>query len=123
MSSGRPVQTPDTPSHPLLARWLRGTTCFRLWIPRSVLFENTDYIILKHNSHADYCGRFYDNVACRAYAALYRKADVTEGASGASAFELGDGALRRWEGRISRKQVRADCAALGIEFNSPLPAE
>lgn len=61
--------------HPLLDHWLSGTTCYRYWIARSVLFESAEYIVLKHG-----------------------------------------------KGRISRKQVRTNCAALGIGFDSPLPA-
>lgn len=110
-------RAPAPAPHPLLDRWLSGTTCYRYWIARSVLFENAEYIVFKHGSYADYCGRFYDNTTCRAYAALYRKAELLTAAGQATdALLLGDGAVRRWEGRISRQRILADCRQQGIEF-------
>lgn len=105
--------------HPILAKWLRGTTCFVYWVGRSVLFENGDYIVLKHNSHAGYAGRFSDTGACRAYAELYRKADLIVDEKGWN-YNLfnGTGEIARWEGRISKSQVLDDCRQMGILFNT-----
>lgn len=102
---------------PILDRWLSGTTCSAHWVGRSVLFENTDHIVLKHNSHASYCDRFTGTRTCRAYAELYRRADLQLDGRGRSRnLDYGEGALKRWEGRVSRKTVLADCAAMGVNF-------
>lgn len=103
--------------HPILAKWLQNTTCHNYWIGRSVLFENDDYIVFKHNSHASYCGRFSDNGACRAYAELYRKADLSLDASGYNEkLFTGNGSISRWEGRIARSKVLEDCRQMGVHF-------
>lgn len=108
---------PNDIKHPILAKWLSGTTCYNYWIGRSVLFENPDYIVLKHNSHASYIGRFSDNAACRAYAALFRKADLVPDASGNNRnLAIGSNAMKRWEGRIAKSKLLDDCRAMGIMF-------
>jgi len=105
--------------HQILAKWLYDTTCYNYWIGRSVLFENDDYIVLKHNSHASYCGRFYDNLACRAYAELYRKADLSLDAKGYNKnLFTGNGSLARWDGRIARSRVLADCQQMHVQFTN-----
>lgn len=110
---------PGEIAHPILRNWLRATTCHNYWIGRSVLFENADYIVLKHNSHASYCGRFSDNGACRAYAELYRKSDLALDDAGYNRnLFIGDGQIMRWEGRISKSKVMADCRDMGIFFES-----
>jgi hypothetical protein len=108
--------------HPILAKWLRGTTCYTYWVGRSVLLENDDYIVLKHNSHASYCGRFSDNLACRAFAALYRKSDLSVDDKGYNRnLDQGVGSVKRWEGRINKSVVRDDCQQMGIVFTSETP--
>lgn len=110
---------PGEITHPILAGWLRGTTCHNYWIGRSELFENADYIVLKHNSHASYSGRFSDNGACKSYAALYRKSDLEPDVTGYNRNLFnGDGYLKRWEGRIARTRVLEDCRDMGILFES-----
>lgn len=105
--------------HPLLAKWLADTTCHNYWIGRSVIFENENYIVLKHNSHASYCGRFSDNGACHAYAELYRKSDLALDAAGYNQnLYTGNGQLKRWEGRIARSRVLEDCRQMGINFTT-----
>ena len=109
---------PDEIKHPILRNWLKGTTCHNYWIGRSVLFENSDYIVLKHNSHASYSGRFSDSGACRSYAALYRKADLELDAAGYNqALFSGYGYLKQWEGRIVKSKVRETCRDMGILFD------
>lgn len=105
--------------HPILKNWLRGTTCHNYWIGRSVLFENDAFIVLKHNSHAAYAGRFSDNGACRAFAALYRKSDLILDATGLNRnLFYGYGHLLRWEGRLSKAKIVAACQEQGITFPS-----
>ena len=113
---------PGEINHPILKNWLRGTTCHNYWVGRSVLFENADYIVLKHNSHASYAGRFSDNGACKSYAALYRKSDLEMDATGYNRhlFE-GRGHLKRWEGRISKIKVLEECREIGVVFESVQP--
>lgn len=98
--------------HPLLFDWLRGTTCYRPHVYREVLFENEVYIVFKHGSHPEYINRFDGSKTCRAYAALYRKTDL----KGRTLY-YGDNELRRWEGRVSKKTVLAECAQMGIVFD------
>ena len=84
---------------------------------RSVLFENDDYIVLKHNSHAGYAGRFSDNGACTAYAKLYRKSDLTKNEGNYNPnLTVGDGEIQKWSGRISKSKVKDDCLQMGIVF-------
>lgn len=40
--------------HPVLKKWLLGTTCYRH--RREVMFENATHIILQHFSHPEYLG-------------------------------------------------------------------
>lgn len=103
--------------HPIVDKWLRGTTCHQYWIGRGVLFENADYIVLKHNSHIIYRGRFNPPGTCRAYAKLYRKADLcVEGKGCNNCLDLGAGEIVKWEGRIAKSRVLEDCKAMGIIF-------
>ena len=79
--------------------------------------------MLKHNSHASYAGRFSDNGACKAYAKLYRKADLLANEPGFSRETIsrnlshGDGEMARWDGRISKSKVLDECKAMGITFD------
>lgn len=115
--SKQPPMWPGDIAHPILKDWLRGTTCHNYWIGRSVLFENEHYIVLKHNSHVSYCGRFSPSSTCKAYAALYRKADLKPDAKGWNQDLFhGSGDIKRWEGRISKTKVRDECKDLGIVF-------
>ncbi|MBP8275567.1 MAG: hypothetical protein KAX55_01565 [Propionivibrio sp.] len=110
---------PDEINHPILKNWLKGTTCHNYWIGRSVIFENTDYIVLKHNSHTSYCGRFSGSRTCKSYVALYRKADLAMDATGYSRnLFIGVGSIKRWEGRISKGVVRDECRSMGILFEA-----
>lgn len=109
---------PGEITNPILKKWLSGTTCFNYWIGRSALFENNEYIVLKHNSHIAYCDRFTGSGTCRAYAELYRKGDLALDSTGYNQKLFnGSGGMRRWEGRINKPQVIADCKQMGIEFS------
>lgn len=104
--------------HPILKRWLAGTTCFRNHVRRSVLFENQTHIVLKHNSHATYVDRMSGTRCCQAYAALYRKSDLAFDAKQSNRnLLLGYGALLHWTGRISRARILAECNEMGIDFD------
>ncbi len=98
-------------THPILRGWLSGSTCSAWLVKRSVLFENDAFIVLKHNAHSSYGDRFSGSSNCPAYAALYDKAELVRQCN-----PLGDGYMKKWEGRINKRQVQADCAAIGIEF-------
>lgn len=105
--------------HPLLKRWLVGTTCYRGYVRRSVLFENQTHIVFKHNSHASYVDRMRGSCTCQAYAALYRKSDLAlDSRQYNRNLFLGGGDLARWEGRISSARILADCKAMGIVFGA-----
>ena len=107
--------------NPILKKWLSGTTCHSYWIGRSVLFESDDYIVLKHNSHASYCGRFYDNTACKAYARLYRKSDfILDDLGYNQNLFSGHGEIKQWNGRISKSKVLDDCCDMGIVFSKEI---
>lgn len=109
--------------HPILKYWLAGTTCHRPHIHRSVIFENADFIVLKHNSHASYCDRFTGVLNCGAYAALYRKVDIAPDAKGYNQnLFTGYGELKRWVGRITKQCVKSDCETMGIHFDDPVDA-
>jgi len=104
--------------HPILNEWLKSTTCHCYYVGRSDLFENDDHIVLKHNSHASYAGRFYDTGACKAYARLYRKSDLTPDEKGYSQnLYNGNGWLHQWDGRISKKKVLEECKEMGVIFD------
>jgi hypothetical protein len=105
-------------NHPLLEKWLSATTCDKVWVRRSVLFENDTHIVLKHNSHASYCGRFYDNTACRALAKLYLKSTLlhTDASGGTPHLGQGSGELKRWDGRSSLREVFEECRQMGVSF-------
>lgn len=97
-------------NHPILNKWLAGTTCYTNWVGRSVLFENEEHIVLKHNSHASYCGRATGSSTCTAYAKLYRKVDLLTDKTGYNRNLLsGDGGILQWEGRISKPKILSDC--------------
>ena len=99
-----------------LKAWLSLTTCAGAAVKRSVLFENDDYIVLKHNSHSSYSGRYLGSGTCGSYAVLFRKADVD---ANWHDFRYGSprlAALKQWSGRISPSRVRAECSELGIVF-------
>lgn len=105
-------------NHPILEKWLSDTTCNKYHIKRSVLFENETHIVLKHGSHAEYCGRFSGVQTCNAYAALYLKSDLQEGKGDRNSTLRGGlfGYLKRWEGRINKALVLEDCARMGVVF-------
>jgi hypothetical protein len=114
-------------NHPILAKWLSATTCDTVWVRRSVLLENGTHIVLKHNSHASNCGRFYDNTACRAYAKLYLKSTLlhTDASGGTPNLSQGSGELKRWDGRISLREVLEACRQMGVSFErgpTPVPS-
>jgi hypothetical protein len=100
----------------ILKAWLQGTTCNRPACKRSILFENDTHIVLKHNAHAEYCGRGSGTQNCEAYASLYCKAafDLTYRHCRVTLY--GDGALLRWMGRISKAKVLAECKTIGVTF-------
>jgi hypothetical protein len=102
--------------HPILEQWLSGTTCHLYRIRRSVLFENDDYIVLKHNGHATYAGRFNPclTTTCESYAKLYRKINLV---SNSDTIKYGSNELSKWTGRIAKSKVLDDCKALGIIFD------
>lgn len=106
-------------AHPILAKWLSGTTCYCCYCARSVLFENDTHIVLKHGSHPSYVDRMAGTQTCRAYAALYRKADLSpDGADGGRTLRTGCGEIKKWEGRIAKSRIIAECHALRIEFST-----
>lgn len=98
--------------HPILRGWLGGTTCGLYAVHRSILLENSAYIVLKHGSHQSWCGRFTGNLTCCSYAALYRKSDLE---TDRYALSTGQQWIKKWEGRISLKKVRADCTSIGLD--------
>lgn len=107
----------DQPDHPILQRWLGGSTCSNSTVRRSVLFESETHIILRHYAHASYCGRMYGSKNCEAYAALYLKADFATARPNDRIWMLGSGHLKQWAGRLSRARVLDDCKDMGISFN------
>lgn len=98
----------------LLDRWLRGTTCDRKE-RKSVLFENPLFIVFKHHSHSEYMGRFSGSACCTVYAILYDKRDIPS-KGGFHNFTGTAHHLAKWEGRINKTRILADCAGLGIVF-------
>lgn len=103
-------------SHPYLDAWLRGTTCQKRHIKREVLFENDTHIVLKHHSHAEYCGRAYGTQTCGAYAKLYEKKAFEDQCRDFLYAGMFTACLKEWKGRINLKRVREDCKTLGVEF-------
>lgn len=110
----------DQKEHALLGGWLKATTCSDYRVRRSVLLENETHIVLKHNSHSAWCGRFSGHGTCGAYAHLYAKETLLTGRRN---LAYGEGALKCWEGRIALSRVRFDCEALGVNFNLAVAEE
>ncbi|AQH05692.1 hypothetical protein A9R05_42500 (plasmid) [Burkholderia sp. KK1] len=114
-----PWKNPNEITNPLFRRWLEGTTCGRS-SRRKILLESDNYIVLKHGSHADYVDRMTGSKACRAYAALYRKADIAErDGKYNQSLQIGDGKLACWEGRTNLSHILDECQAMGISFQTP----
>jgi hypothetical protein len=106
-------------SHPILDIWLEGTTCNRNTVTKSVLFENDEYIILKHHSHAEYCGRGSGTQTCGVYACLYNKTDIAEYFKDHKySFNTIQCKIhwKMWEGRLNKKDILQYCADVGIIF-------
>lgn len=101
-------------NHPILREWLHGSTCAIYRVNRSVLFENEDYIVLKHNAHSTYGDRMSGSGNCEAFAALYRKEDLKPDSRN---IMLGDGELKKWTGRINKRAVWLYCCSIGIVLN------
>lgn len=103
----------------ILKDWLKGTDCHKDRIKRSILFENNDYIVLKHNSHSCYSGQMLGSGCCYAYAELYKKAQLIlrPGEMYNHNLYYGYGAGKRWEGRIDKSTVMNDCKVMGINFD------
>lgn len=106
----------DQEDHPILSRWLWGTTCSRWVVKRSILFENDDYIVLKHNAHSEYLGRMSGSSCCQSYAKLYRKSDMLDRDNYNRKLQTGYDEMKRWDGRISKTKVRDECRDMGIIF-------
>lgn len=102
----------------ILKEWLVGTTCHRDVVKRSVLLENDTHVVLKHNAHAEYCGRSSGVSCCQSYAKLYAKAIFDENFPDyRRSMFYGDNELLMWEGRINKTKVLADCQQqLGVIF-------
>lgn len=109
--------TIDFKSHPLIERWLSGTNCFSFHVLRKVLFENDEWVVLKHYGHEIYSAKGGEPSMCPEFADLYRKADLVEhpGVPNLS-LTAGRGATTRWEGRVFNSQILAECQELGIHF-------
>lgn len=101
--------------HPILKKWLNGTTCYHYNVMREVVAENEEYIILKHGSHAAYINRFSGNSTCVSYARLFKKEDLLKEFSHNDT--MGDHPIKEWVGRISLKKVFQDCEDLGVKFS------
>ncbi len=100
--------------HPILKKWLNGTTCYHYNVMREVVAENEEYIILKHGSHPSYINRFSGNSTCGSYARLFKKFDLIK------EFDrndtMGEHPIKEWTGRLSVKTILKDCENLGIIF-------
>lgn len=108
-------------AHKLLDLWLSGTTCSH-WLVgpkqrRELVWEDEVYILLKHNGHTEYIDRMTGSKRCGTYVALYRKADCTD----KQRFTIGDGYMRKWEGRFSRAGFAEAMAACRLD-RSCIPA-
>lgn len=103
-------------SEEIRAAWLVGTTCAcRQKDVREVLFSNATHIVLRHRAHPSYCGRWTGTKNCESYAQLHRIADLlaqTRTYGGYSAKPLIE-----WKGRLSLVRIRAECKAIGVQFD------
>lgn len=94
--------------HRLLLKFLSGSTCRHHC---SVLLENDDFIIFKHNSHYEYLNRMSGYQTCKAYAVLYAKKDCTS----ENLIHGSLNYLHRWENtRITKNKLIAFCK---MEYN------
>ena len=80
------------------------------------MFENETHIVLRHYSHAEYCGRWVGSKTCESYAKLHTKEEIAQ-----QRLHNGHGGIfmpwvKEWRGRINPKRVLADCKDLGVEF-------
>lgn len=101
----------------ILNTWLIGTTCRRPAVKRSLLLENDLYVVLKHHSHREYCGRMTGSTTCNVYVKLYLKADFEDVRKAREAEFYGRGSIREWGSRVTLQQIVDDCRALGITFD------
>lgn len=84
--------------------WLSTTTCRRYG---SVLWWSPDnrYVIMRHAAHKSYVDRVTGQVTCGAYSALYD--------TSLPVGRLGDGYLKKWEGRWTKACLKEAKQFLG----------
>lgn len=100
----------------ILALWLTSTTCGRR--KREILFENDTHVVLRHSGHSEYIGGFTGTSYCPTYAELYEKRHLLleNGALDLGAIKYGNKEIRKWTGRLSKKQIIEDCAQMNVHF-------
>lgn len=108
----------------ILNHWLSDATCF-VESKRQILYMNDEFVVLRHGSHRAGVRSIYMQYSnCRAWTALYRisdlfRTDLNQATVGKVLWaKRGVGELIRWEGRIDRKQLLADCGKHGAFFEN-----
>lgn len=106
----------------ILNYWLSDTSCF-VESKRQILYLNDEFIVLRHGSHRAGVRSIYMQYGnCQAWTALYRVSDLFRTDSHPATVgnglcaKRGVGDLQKWEGRIGRKQLLADCRKHGAIF-------
>ena len=99
----------------ILNYWLSDTSCF-VESKRQILYLNDEFIVLRHGSHRAGVRSIYMQYGnCQAWTALYRVSDLFRTDPHPATVgkvlwaKRGVGYLQKWEGRIGRKQLLAEC--------------
>jgi len=105
------MQTDYSGTDYILRRWLVGTSC-RVPAKPKILWENEDYILLKHHSHAAYVDRINGVKPCESFASLFEKKSLIGYNNEQKLMYNTIPAIRTWYGRTSKKTIvaAAECA-------------